>query len=291
MQSQNHKYYLGAPVWTCEKWKGKLFPASTKRADWLKSYTQLFNTVEGNTTFYAMPSTQTVQKWAEQASEGFRFSLKFPGVISHECRLAGARVETELFCESLEILHDVGKLGPTFLQLPPDFDHQEYPRLVEYLNGLPSKFPFAIEVRHRDFFETDWGQQLNELLGQLNMDRVIFDSRALFHFPPADVGESEARRRKPRLPVKKLAVGKYPFLRFIGVNDVSKLGPWIDEWTTEIANWISQGKVPYVFCHTPDDTFAPDFAKLFHESLQQKVAGLNDLPSWTGKTETQLGLF
>ncbi|MEE2639850.1 MAG: DUF72 domain-containing protein [Planctomycetota bacterium] len=289
--SQTAKYYLGCPVWACEHWKGKLYPRNSRRGDWLPLYSQAFGTVEGNATFYGLPTISTVQKWASQTEDGFRFALKFPRSISHECRLAGARAETDLFCECLEILLDADRLGPSFLQLPPDFGGEEFFRLEEYLRALPEKFPVAVEVRHGDYFQDPFKSRLLELLCALKMDRVIFDSRALFHFPPGDLTESEARRRKPKVPILKDVTGEFPFVRLVGINRIEKLDPWIEEWTNELAGWIRQGKTPYLFTHTPNDAFAPEFARKFHLSLQDKVEHLAPLPEWKGKGEQQMDLF
>ncbi len=81
------KLHIGCPVWACEAWKGQVFTSNAPRQDWLRQYSQAFNTVEGNSTFYALPSLETAAKWGESVEPSFRFALKFPRSISHECRL------------------------------------------------------------------------------------------------------------------------------------------------------------------------------------------------------------
>ena len=56
-------YYLGLPLWSNTHWKGSLFGADAKPADFLAQYAQVFNAVEGNTTFYAVPSAEMVSRW------------------------------------------------------------------------------------------------------------------------------------------------------------------------------------------------------------------------------------
>ena len=58
---------LGCPVWGCRDWAGDVYPARTPRSRWLSWYSQTFNTVEGNSTFYAIPSIEklfTRRKWS-----------------------------------------------------------------------------------------------------------------------------------------------------------------------------------------------------------------------------------
>lgn len=49
-------YYLGLPLWANAHWKGNLFRNAAKPAEFLAQYAQVFNAVEGNTTFYSVPS-------------------------------------------------------------------------------------------------------------------------------------------------------------------------------------------------------------------------------------------
>lgn len=48
--------YLGAPVWGLKDWVGNFLPPKTKPCDFLSLYSQRLNTVEGNTTFYSLPT-------------------------------------------------------------------------------------------------------------------------------------------------------------------------------------------------------------------------------------------
>ena len=285
--------YIGCPVWACEGWVGSLY-STTRRRTWLSEYSQVFDTVEGNSTFYAMPTNETVTRWAAETQPGFRFALKFPRVITHECRLQFADDETKLFLDALRVLQREERLGPAFLQLPPSFSGRDFATLETYLRKLPSEMPFAVEVRHLDYFDhSDHDDQLNELLFELGMDRVVFDSRALYSAPPSDEFEEASQTRKPNLPVRPVAIGERPMVRFVGRNCVDEIQPWIEEWAPVIAEWIERGKTPYVFTHSPNDQFAPAFAKQFHSELNALRPALRELPErWPGqKVKRQKDLF
>ena len=285
-------YYLGCPVWACDAWVGELY-SSNKRRTWLPEYSTVFNTVEGNSTFYAMPTTSLVSRWAEETQDGFRFSLKFPRVITHESRLRYCEDETKLFLDALQVLQSKERLGPSFLQLPPTFSGHDFPALESYLRELPTDMPFAVEVRHLDYFErSQLDDRLNELLFELGMDRVVFDSRALYSAPPADEFEAASQTRKPNLPVRPIAPGNRPMVRFVGRNRVAEVQEWIEEWVPVVAEWIEQGKTPYVFTHSPNDRFAPEFAERFHSELLTSYPDVGQLPDWPGRnTKKQLDLF
>ena len=77
-------YYLGCPGWGVKTWVGRLFPGGTRPTEFLERYARVFNTVEGNTTFYALPAAETVARWRDQVPDGFRFCFKFPRTITHD---------------------------------------------------------------------------------------------------------------------------------------------------------------------------------------------------------------
>lgn len=272
------RYYLGCPIWSNREWVGRFFTADARSGDYLRQYSSVFNTVEGNTTFYGLPKAETVQRWREDAAEGFQFCCKFPRAISHELRLRNAAAETKELFERLGPLGD--KLGPLFLQLPPSFGGNDLPVLAAYLATLPPDFAYAVEVRQREFFaKGEIERTFNRLLHERGIDRVILDSRALFSTPPPDDATREAQRKKPRLPTHVIALGPRPLVRFIGHPHLDNNAPFLEPWLAKIAEWIGAGRTPYVFLHTPSNREAPELARLFHEKLRARLE-LPALPDW-----------
>jgi uncharacterized protein YecE (DUF72 family) len=215
-------YHLGCPVWACPGWVGSLF-SSTDRKKWLGEYSSVFSTVEGNSTFYGLPSHDTVKRWGESVKDGFQFCLKFPRAISHEKRLVDCNAETDAFIELLEILDRTGSLGPSFLQLPPTSGAAEFSNLAAWLEDLPATFPWSVEVRHEDYFDRGPHESaLDGLLRELGIDRTLFDSRPLFSRPPTDDSERDSQRRKPRSPHRTTVTGPRPMLRLVGRNLVDE---------------------------------------------------------------------
>lgn len=288
MKSQSHAsnelevcptLFLGCPVWACPAWPGPFFTADAKPRQFLTQYSSVFNTVEGNSTFYALPSGETVRRWGDETADGFRFSLKFPRTISHGKQLIAAEAETAAFLELLSILDDADRLGPSFLQLGPTFDRRQLDSLARYLEALPRELPFAVEVRHRDYFDNGPTERaFDNLLSRLGMDRVLFDSRPLFSAPASTDAEVEARRRKPHPPLRRTVTGRCPLLRFIGRDELDLVQPWIEDWAPIVAEWLNAGLTPFVFTHTPNDFFAFEFARRFHRRLSELVPTLPPLP-------------
>ena len=275
------RYHLGCPVWSNRDWIGGLFAAGAKPGDFLRQYSAAFDTVEGNNCFYGLPKPDTVTRWREEAAPGFRFCFKFPRAISHEQRLRGFAAETTAFLDRLAPLADAGKLGPSFLQLPPSFGPGDLPVLRDYLVGLPKEFQYAVEVRHRAFFaKGEEERQLNRFLFDLGIDRVMLDSRALFSADPADPDTRTAQGKKPRLPVHAISLGPRPFIRYIGHPDVEANQPFLAPWLDKLVLWLSEGREPYFFAHTPNNRQAPQLARRVHELLRARYPELGALPPW-----------
>lgn len=273
-------YRLGCPVWACEGWKGSVYTADSTRRDWLRQYSTMFSAVEVNSTFYAIPALETVTRWGESVQPGFQFCLKFPKSITHDRQLIEATTETMAFLQLMQELARHNCLGPAFLQLPPHFSGRQWPELEFYLRSLPREFAYAVEARHGDYFlRGPMEQRFDDLLTELGMDRCHLDSRPLFSARASDESERQAQRRKPRSPYRTTVTGRRPMVRFIGRNNVEAIGPWIQEWASNVAGWIAEGLQPIVFTHAPDDTNAPELAKRFHAALTALVLELPPLRS------------
>lgn len=274
------RYYLGCPVWSNRDWIGELFTIGSRPGDFLRQYSAAFNTVEGNHCFYGLPKPETVLRWREEAAPGFRFCFKFPRTISHERRLRDCAGETTEFLNRMTPLAEADRMGSSFLQLPPSFAPGDLPALRAYLKALPQGFQYAVEVRHRAFFaKGEDERQLNRLLLELGIDRVMLDSRALFSADPVDPDTRTAQGKKPRLPVHAISLGLRPFIRYIGHPDLEANRPFLTPWLDKLALWLREGQEPYVFIHTPNNRRAPSLARLFHEMLQARCPEVGASPS------------
>jgi uncharacterized protein YecE (DUF72 family) len=138
---------VGTQGWNYDAWLGPFYPHGTRAADYLTVYSRAFDTVEVDSTFYAIPPAKTVRGWYERTPEGFCFALKLPQEITHERRLRNcADVAEEFFDRAREL---GTKLGPVLIQLGPDFGPVELPALANLLPTLPRDIKFAVEFRHR----------------------------------------------------------------------------------------------------------------------------------------------
>lgn len=291
----NLAYFLGCPEWGNKYWTNNFFAPKSKAQQYLAEYCSVFNTVEGNTTFYGIPRPETVSRWRERSTENFRFCFKFPRKISHEKHLLDAEKETEEFFSALAPLGR--KLGPFFLQLPPYFNAGKLDDLEAYLADLPGEYLYAVEVRHPDFFDNGPVEEaFEDLLGELGINRVLMDSRPLHASKARDADTKAAQQRKPKVPVRYSVTAGTPFVRFIGESAIENNTSFLRAWVEQVDRWLEQGLSPYMFLHTPNDHFAPELARAFHTMLLKKRSGVGELRTFPidrfpAAEDKQLSLF
>jgi uncharacterized protein YecE (DUF72 family) len=78
---------IGCSGWSYEGWKGSFYPKTLDNKDYLPYYSKFFKFVEVDSTYYHIPSRTTVRGWKDKTPDDFRFSLKFPKIITHEKKL------------------------------------------------------------------------------------------------------------------------------------------------------------------------------------------------------------
>ncbi len=272
-----------------QEWVGTFYKEKTKPGDFLSQYASVFNSVEGNTTFYSTPSKELLQQWADKTSDGFKFCFKFPKTITHIHQLRNVETQTKDFLETFSNVRD--KLGPFMIQFPDSFSPTELIRLQDFLSILPKTMHYGVEVRHPDFFDHGKHEHnLNTLLESYNVERIIFDTRKLHSSNSSIPSIVEAKKKKPKVPVRFEALSSRPMVRFVGVNDILNNEVYLKEWAIVVADWIREGLHPYIFIHSPDKISQPKLCTHFHKLLSELIE-IQPLPEWPVNREAQLGLF
>ena len=145
---------VGCTGWSYSGWSGTFYPRNLKSSDWLKYYSKIFDITEINSTFYKIPAQEVVKKWNTDTPRYFRFTAKFPSIITHEKRLERVNSEVFSFLSALSPIYD--KVSALVIQLPPSLSFEEAnPRLDELFDMLPNDFRYPIEGRHSSWFSED----------------------------------------------------------------------------------------------------------------------------------------
>ncbi|WP_216362542.1 DUF72 domain-containing protein [Bowmanella denitrificans] len=259
---QTSALFSGCPMWHMDAWTGTLFPASSGQGQSLYHYSRLFNSVEGNTSFYQIPDTATLHRWQQSVAENFRFCFKFHQSISHHKLLSDIEPELDTFLTRFRPL--AAQTGCLMLQLPARFSPAHLGRLEYFLRLLPEDFHYAVEVRHPAFFaKGEEERQFNRLLMKFGVNRVIMDTRGLFSAPGHQGLLGQVKMKKPRVPVNVIATGQRPVVRFVGHPELHANRIFYQSWYAKLQQWLEQGKTPFVFFHQADNSQAPWLAEQF----------------------------
>ena len=139
------KYAIGTSGWNYKHWRDVFYPPKLPASKWLAFYSQHFETVELNATFYRLPKPETFDKWYEKTPDVFTWSVKASRYITHTKRLKDCEESVHRLYEVAGLLKD--KLGPILLQLPPNMTFEE-DRFIGFCKNLDPSFKHVLEIRH-----------------------------------------------------------------------------------------------------------------------------------------------
>ena len=265
--------HVGCQGWNYDDWvtpalgrRAVFYPRGTRADRMLDFYARAFDTVEVDSTFYAIPSDSALDGWRRRAREGFTFALKLPREITHEHALQGARAERALedFCIAARRLED--KLAAVLIQLPPQFEatRENLRALSEFLTLLPDDIRFAVEFRDPFWFE-------DELLVPLSLRRNV--SLALVEGPWV------TRERVWRAAASLLDTSDFVYVRWMGERDLTRFDEVVRERDLNLSKWAAaverlreRGSEVFAYFSNFYEGHAPASANKLKRLLGQHVA-------------------
>ncbi|RWO25048.1 DUF72 domain-containing protein [Mesorhizobium sp.] len=152
--TQSGKIRAGMGGWTFEPWDKSFYPDKLSKAKQLHYATRQVPSIEVNGTYYSSFKEPTFVKWANEAPDGFVYSLKGNRFVTNR-RVLGEAGEsmTRFLGSGVAALGD--KLGPILWQFAPTkkFDPDDF---EAFLKLLPEKqdgvaLRHAVEVRNDSF--------------------------------------------------------------------------------------------------------------------------------------------
>ncbi|MCK6554289.1 DUF72 domain-containing protein [Candidatus Binatia bacterium] len=208
------RFRVGTASWTDPTLlAASFYPPEARTAERrLRFYAAHFDTVEVDSTYYALPSERNSILWAARTPDDFRFSIKaFAFLTQHAAEtralpqalraslpadaLAQPRIERpppevsdlafDMFRSALVPLDRAGKLGCVLLQFPPWF--AATPAHEAYLDLCRAKLPgyrLAVEFRHRSWFGPR-AERTRAFLAERDLVLVCLDAPAAPSIPLA----------------------------------------------------------------------------------------------------------
>lgn len=281
--TETHSYRLGLPAWAFPGWKNQFFSDRPSR---LASYARVFNTVEGNTTFYRVPDERSVERWHDAVDQtDFEFCFKLPREVTHD-----PQPDLAILTTFLRAVAPLGRhVGPLLLQFPATVAPQDLAMFAPVFDAVAERHRFAIEVRHPAFFATP--AALEPVLERYGAGRVVMDSRPLFLGDLSHPEVQKARHEKPDVPVVDTVYHDVTMVRLILHPNFDSNAHYIEDWAERIAKRLAEGTRVYMMIHCPNNLHCPPLARRFHNALGVKLApqSVPTLAPWP--VPSQAGLF
>jgi len=243
------KTYVGTSGFSYKHWSdGIFYPKDIPQRKWLEYYTEYFNTVELNVSFYRLPKESVFEGWYRRTPENFIFVLKGSRFITHIKKLADCNDSIEFFFNSAKELKE--KLGVVIWQLPPNF-HVNAERLQKFCelleeNKVAKDTKHVFEFRHESWFR----DEIYEVLRKHNFSLCVAHSRCW--------------------PYEEVATADFVYMRFHG-GEVLYGSNYSDEelqgWAAKAKKWLSENRDIYAYFNNDAYGYAVYNAKKFRELL------------------------
>src|SRR4051794_35371968 len=193
---------IGTCSWADEALSKHFYPPKLPAKERLAYYSEFFDTVEVDSTYYRLPGESMVQGWADRTPDGFTMHIKAFGLMTrHPVKLDvlpedlrdempvddRGRVDRpprELraevfrrFLSSLEPLRSQDKLGGILFQLPPYVVFK--PSSLEYIEWSREQLggdEMLVEFRHRSWLDEENRAETLSFLERIGAAHVVTDS-------------------------------------------------------------------------------------------------------------------
>jgi uncharacterized protein YecE (DUF72 family) len=207
-----------------------LYPPPYENASRLTFYSSLFNSIEFNSSFYKIPQSSTVAKWAASVHGNFRFTFKLWKGITHVKDLNFDSEDIFAFFKSINAVNE--KKGCVLVQFPPGLGEEYIVQLDKLLSCIidinaTMDWKIAVEFRNKSWYHDD----VYDLLNFYNAAIVV-----------QDIPKSAT----PFINHKS----DFIYIRFHGPTGnyrESYSEDFLYEYASYINEWIDEGKIVYVY--------------------------------------------
>jgi len=228
-----NKFFLGCSGFSYAHWRGAFYPPEFPDYKMLDFYSQRFNSVEINSSFYNFPKRETIARWRENTPKNFVFSLKANRQITHVKKLRNCGAQLERFFGAAAELKE--KAGCILFQLPPQLK-KNLPLLRCFAKSLPGDFRNVFEFRHPSWFDSE----TLSLLRSLGLGYCIISA--------------------PQLPCIIENTADFAYIRFHGITgwyDYNYSEQDLQYWAAEIKKLGKKSKRVFAYFNNDANAFAP----------------------------------
>ena len=236
---------IGTSGWSYNHWVDVLYPPGMPASRRLARYTEVFDTVELNASFYRWPKDSTFAGWRDQLPDGFTMSVKAHRGLTHYRRLGTPEPWIERFERCWQLLGD--RHGVLLVQLHPE-QRRDDARLDSFLGSVPALIRVAVELRH-----PSWNDPaVYGILASHHAAYVVMSGAGLPCIPQATTDLVYVRMHGP--DPDSMYAGSYP------EKDLRR-------WAGLIAEWDNDGRDVWMYFNNDSHGHAVRNALLLRDLL------------------------
>lgn len=242
--------HIGTSGWVYKHWNGHLYPKGLPAKRWLEHYATTFQTTEINSSFYRLPSAETIECWRETVGKNFIFCPKMSRFLSHMKKLRDPEEPLQRFFSVFEGMK--AKMGPVLVQLPHmvSFNKGVVENFYRTLKFEFGNYRFVMEVRHLSWLEEE---SLN-LMSMYNIGFVIAHSGVGF-------------------PYREVFTSDIIYVRFHGPGELYASAyddKMLKSYATKFKKWMKEGYTIYAFFNNDIHGYAVDDALKLQKLTEEK---------------------
>jgi uncharacterized protein YecE (DUF72 family) len=163
LNQKKNLFYCGTSNIVLPAKNKSFFPAEYQDKSRLRYYSSLLNSLEVNSTFYKLPLARTVEKWAQDVPEYFKFTFKLSKSITHAKELEYDVNELQRFFDVVD--HAGNKKGCILVQFPASIKISNFQKIKRLLDDIASsanngEWNIAVEFRDPSWYRDQVYQTL-----------------------------------------------------------------------------------------------------------------------------------
>lgn len=240
-----NKIYIGCSGFSNKDWKGEFYPETLSSKDYLEYYSDAFDSVEINSTFYRQPTLETLQNWHAKTPDDFSFFVKIPKSVTHDARLKDSSDKVTDFCALIaEGLQK--KISGFLFQLPPSFIFSDE-NLKRILESANKNYLNVVEFRNKSWWN-------DTVITALEKNEIVFSGVSI----PKDISDE--------------LIFNHPHILYYRLHGdpVMFKSSYSDEFLNKFASQIKKAeKTSYIFFNNTWGMSAIRNAKYLQKLLQK----------------------
>lgn len=256
---------IGTSGFSYEDWKGHFYSETIKKGDMLSYYAARFNTVEINSTYYAIPSPASFSRMIEKTPEDFTFVVKMNKDVTHSPEVSPSSVESYL--KAIQPIIAENRLGCILAQYPWSYKlTSSNVARIRHLRETMGDLPIVIEFRNIEWIS----DRAFEFLGKHDLGFCCVDEPQL----------------QGLIPPIAMATSRIGYMRFHGRNaakwwkhdesweryDYRYTADEMKEWIPKIKEISDKTEKTFVFFNNHYKGQAADNAQEFTAMLEDSLS-------------------